>query len=338
LTTDLPKVSILMPIRNEETYLPSALDSITRQTLRDWQLIVVDDGSTDATPDILAKAAREDKRIQVLRRTGGGLVMALNSGLSACTAPLLARMDGDDICHPKRLECQVRFLESNTEVGLVACSFRHFPRSSVKQGMRTYEAWQNSLNSHVSILRDLFVESPFVHPSIMARKSLIIDIGGYRDLGWPEDYDLWLRLAHSNVQFARIPEQLFFWRDHPERATRVMGEYASSAFRLCKLHHLLNGFLENTTEVIIAGAGQEGRAWQRLLSSRGLTVTTWIDVDHRKIGRQLHGSPVVGIDTLPSLAGTKILVAIGVHGAREQFRAMAGPIGFKDGLDFICVA
>jgi hypothetical protein len=246
-------------------------------------------------------------------------------------------MDGDDICHPSRLESQVAYLENNPEIGLVACNFRHFPRTHLKQGMLAYETWQNGLVSHELILRDCFVESPFIHPSILTRRTLINSIGGYRDMGWPEDYDLWLRLAAAGVQFARLPQELFFWRDHPERATRVMNEYADSSFRTCKLHHLLQGYLKDTREVVIAGAGLEGRAWQRLLDAEGITVSKWIDVDRRKIGRILHGAPVVSTAHLLEL-NSKILVAIGVRGAREQFRELALPLGLKEGVDYICIA
>jgi hypothetical protein len=203
--------------------------------------------------------------------------------------------------------------------------------------MLAYETWQNGLDSHELILRDRFVESPFVHPSIITRRILINSLGGYRDMGWPEDYDLWLRMADAGVRFARLPEELFFWRDHPERATRVMAEYADTSFRACKLHHLLQGYLKNTHEVVIAGAGLEGRAWQRLLNAEGITVSKWIDVDQRKIGRILHGAPVVSTDHLLDL-DSKILVAIGVRGAREQFRKLVLPLGLKEGLDYICIA
>ena len=333
----MPKISILMPVRNEERYLQATLDSLFRQTCTDWELIAVDDGSSDGTASILAEAARTDKRVQIIRREGGGLVAALNIGLEACRAPLLARLDGDDICHPRRFERQAAFLDAQPEIGLVASAFRHFPRTGLKQGMVDYESWQNGLTDHALVIRDLLVESPFVHPSIMTRRSIMADLGGYQDNGWPEDYDLWLRMAMRGVQFARLPQTLLFWRDHPQRATRTMNEYAAHAFRACKCHHLLLGFLNGITDVVIAGAGQEARAWQRLLAEAGVTVSTWLDVDPRKIGRVLHHAPVISPDEL-QLNGRKMIVAIGVRGAREQFRTVAKTCEWQEGMDFVCVA
>jgi hypothetical protein len=264
-------------------------------------------------------------------------VTALNTGLADCRAPLLARMDGDDICHPRRLELQAAFMDTHAATGLLASNFRHFPRSTLKQGMLSYESWQNTLENHDLIMRDRFIESPFCHPSIMARRVLIEDAGGYRDCGWAEDYDLWLRMADSGTRFARLPLPLLYWRDHPGRATRTMNKYSATAFRACKLHYLRQGFLRDERSVIIAGAGLEGRAWQRLLASEGISVSSWVDVDPRKIGRNLHGAPVEGTEHLQARKG-KILVAIGVRGAREQFRELVQPFSLEEGIDFICVA
>jgi len=326
-----------MPVRNEQRFLPVAIDSLFRQTYTAWELVAVDDGSSDATPDILADAARRDPRIRVIRLARGGLVNALNTGLAACRAPLVARMDGDDCCHPRRLELQAAYLERHPEIGLVACSFRHFPRTGLKQGMLAYEGWQNRLCGHELIMQDLFVESPFVHPSIVARRVLLEGLGGYCDNNWAEDYDLWMRMAQAGVRFARLPQQLFFWRDHPERATRTHGDYSAAAFRSCKAHYLRLGFLKGIDEVTIAGAGLEGRAWQRLLAAEGIRVSCWLDVDPRKLGRSLHGARVIRPEDM-GLNHGKILVAIGVRGAREEFRTLSISLGIHEGLDFICVA
>ena len=334
---DQPRISILMPVHNEERYLQAALKSLYRQTLTDWELVVVDDGSNDGTPRILEIAACSDRRVRVIRIERRGLVAALNAGLKKCRAPLLARMDGDDVCHPRRLEIQAAYLDLHPEIGLVACNFRHFPRYSLKQGMIDYEYWQNSLEKHEQILRDIYVESPFVHPSIMTRRAILDLAGGYHDRGWPEDYDLWLRLSAAGVSFARLPQILFFWRDHPERATRTMNEYTSNAFRSCKLHHLSQDFLKNISEIVIAGAGVEARAWQRLLATAGIRVSHWLDVDPRKIGRTLHGAPITRPEEL-KLAGRKMIAAIGVRGAREQFRDVGEKMRWQEGMDFVCVS
>jgi glycosyltransferase involved in cell wall biosynthesis len=333
---NLPAVSILLPVRNEERFLPAAIDSILRQTLTSWELVCVDDGSTDGTPDILASAARCDGRIRVLSTGGEGLVAALNTGLASCRALFVARMDGDDICHPRRLELQAACMASDPGLGLTACDFRNFPRHEVRQGMLAYETWQNSLDTHEAIMRDLFVESPFVHPSVMFRKSVVEQAGGYRQEAWAEDYDLWLRLASAGTRFARLPDTLFFWRERPDRVTRTRPEYSSAAFRACKAYHLRRGFLKGCEEVILAGAGLEGRAWLRALAGEQIRVSRWVDVDPRKIGRILHGVPIVSPDEVSPTLG-RMLVTVGTRGARHQVRSWAKAAGFREGVNFLCV-
>ena len=324
-----------MPVRNEERFLPAAVASIKAQTFLNWELIAIDDGSTDKTPAILAAAAA-DPRIRVYGNRTKGLVSALNQGLAACKAPLIARMDGDDISHPERLEKQLQVFVKQPETGLVASSFRHFPRAQLKIGMLAYEEWQNSLTDHAAIMADIFVESPFVHPGVMFKKEIIDRLGGYRDLGWAEDYDLWLRMAGTGVLFAKSAQPLIFWRDRPERATRTMHEYSAAAFRRCKTHHLQCGFLRGESAVVLAGAGKEGRAWQRILAELGIKVSLWIDVDPKKKGRALHGAAIVSPDEISPTAG-KMLVTVGTRGARAGIRAWANGAGFAEGKDFICV-
>lgn len=323
-----------MPVRNEERFLPAALASLKAQTVSNWELIVIDDGSTDKTADILATSA--DPRIRAYANQTKGLVSALNQGVAACKAPLIARMDGDDISHPTRLEKQLEIFAKQPETGLAACSFRHFPRAGLKMGMLGYEEWQNSLTRHDTIIADIFVESPFVHPGVMFRKEIIDRLGGYRDMGWAEDYDLWLRMAGIGVRFTKTGEPLIFWRDRTERATRTMAEYSADAFRRCKAHHLQSGFLSGETEVALAGAGKEGRAWQRILLEIGIKVSLWIDVDPKKKGRILHGAAVVAATDISPNNG-KMLITVGTRGARAGIRAWANSVGFVEGKNYICV-
>ncbi|MBW2451907.1 MAG: glycosyltransferase [Deltaproteobacteria bacterium] len=331
-----PKVSILLPVRNEEVMLPAALRSLQRQTLEQWELVVINDGSTDGTAEIIENAAARDSRIRPLHLPAMGLVRALNTGLPLCRSELVARMDGDDICHPRRLQLQVEYMTAYPATSLVACRVRHIPRSSIRDGFLAYEDWQNSLLDHASILRDFFVESPFAHPSVMFRNQAVQSVGGYRDMGWAEDYDLWLRLMLNGARFARLPQTLLFWRDHPHRLSRTGTHCTLEAFRSCKAYYLTKHFLADQKQVTLWGAGLEGKEWRRELMNQGVAISRWIDVDPRKIGQVIHGAPVHGIGHL-SPGQEKILITIGARGARDQVRNYASTIGLVEGVDFVCV-
>jgi len=332
----IPRVSILLAVRNEERYLPAALASLRRQTESAWELVAIDDGSCDATPGVLGQAAERDTRIRYFRQPPLGLVAALNAGLDRCRTELVARMDGDDVCHPRRLERQLAVFSADPELGLVGCRVRQFPRPELTEGMRSYEVWQNSHLDHAEILRDLWVESPFAHPSVTFRRKLVQQLGGYRDCGWAEDYDLWLRLAAAGCRFARCPETLLFWRDRPERLTRTAEHCTLEAFRSCRIHHLQRGFLAGDRGLTLWGAGLEGKAWRLALAAVGISVRRWVEIDPRKIGQTIHGAPVVGVDTLTPGQG-RILVTIGARGARAEVRRLAANRGLVEGVDFLCV-
>jgi cellulose synthase/poly-beta-1,6-N-acetylglucosamine synthase-like glycosyltransferase len=169
----------------------------------------------------------------------------------------------------------------------------------------------------------------------MFRKALVELVGGYRECGWTEDYDLWLRLAAAGTRFARLKETLFFWRDRPDRLTRTDPAYSAEAFRACKAHYLKEGFLAGVGEVTLVGAGLEGRAWRRLLEAEGIAVSRWIDADPRKQGRLLHGAPVLPPVT-DELSG-KLLVTIGTRGARKGLRAWLAERGLVEGVDVVFV-
>ncbi|MDT8440301.1 MAG: glycosyltransferase [Desulfuromonadales bacterium] len=332
----MPRVSILLPVRDEERLLPAALKSLARQTMQDWELIAVDDGSSDGTATILARAARKDARIRVLQRPPAGLVAALNHGLAVCRAELVARMDADDICDPRRLELQVAQLEHEPTTTLLACRVRHFPRSAIRGGFLAYEAWQNSLLTHAEIVRDFYVESPFAHPSVVFRRRAVEAVGGYRDMGWAEDYDLWLRLKLAGARFARRPETLLYWRDRADRLSRTGDHCTLAAFRACKVHFLCRDYLAGTDRVTLWGAGKEGKAWRLALAGQGIAVERWIEIDRNKIGQTIHGAPVVDLQQLTAGQG-KILITVGAKGARQQIREFAAARGLHEGDDFLCV-
>lgn len=331
-----PSVSILMAVHNEGKFLADTLCSLQRQSLKDWELVVIDDGSEDTTANILSTAAGEDSRIRVLSPGRVGLVRALNLGIESCSAPLLARMDGDDICHPERLERQTAWMNRHPELDLVATRIRHFPRPKLTDGMRAYEEWLNSHLEHDEIVRDMYVESPFANPSVMLRTDKLKELGGYLDHGWPEDYDLWLRYAAVGARFARLPETLVFWRDHADRLTRTSPAFTLQAFRRCRAHYLKQGYLAGHDKVTLWGAGVEGKAWRQTLEELGIKVTRWIEIDPRKIGQQIHEAPVVSIDALAPGQGP-MLITIGSRAARPQVREFAVARGLHEGIDFLCV-
>lgn len=215
----MPLVSILLPVHNAGKTLRLALRSLLEQSLRDWELIAVDDGSTDGSRALIEQAAACDTRVRLLRLPHRGLVHALQEGLNAASAPWIARADADDVCHRHRLELQLRRADASPRVDALATRVR--PLGQTGEGMGRYIEWQNGLITHEAISRSLFIESPLAHPTMLLRREALDAAGGYRDAGWAEDFDLWHRLREAGARFEKLPQRLVAWRDPPGRLSRT---------------------------------------------------------------------------------------------------------------------
>ena len=261
----VPRVSVLIPAYNAGPTVESAVDSILRQTYGDFELVVVDDGSTDATPAILDAYApstgsgcsgRQDSRVRVIHTPNAGIIEALNTGLEECRGEFIARMDADDVSHPRRLEMQVELMDARPDISVCSCLVRMFPRKALMGGLVRYEQWLNSLVTPEEIARDIFVESPVAHPSVMVRREELLSLGAcdpstssgccpptsrccvYQEHGWAEDYDLWLRYHVAGKRFAKVEKMLLWWRQSEGRLTFTDSRYSVENFLRAKAHYL----------------------------------------------------------------------------------------------------
>lgn len=331
-----PRVSILLPCRDAAGHLGEAIASIDTQTFTDYEVIAVDDGSRDETRARLEAWAARDKRVTVLRSDARGIALALRLASERARAPLLARMDADDIAHPDRLARQVQLLESRPAV--VACGSRvqYFPRSEVRPGAARYEQWLNALIEPDQLARDLFVECPIAHPALMVRTDAFASAGGYRDCDWPEDYDLVFRLALYG-QLANVPATLLQWREGAMRLSRTDARYAEDAFRRCKVHYLADR-LRDSDGVVVWGAGPVGKAFGRLLTSAGHELRALIEVDPRKIGQTIQNVRVISPADLASCQGAYVLAAVAGPAPRAEIRAALDSAGWKEIEQYCAVA
>jgi glycosyltransferase involved in cell wall biosynthesis len=284
----MPLVSVLLPVRDEAPYLAEALASLSAQTLEDFEAIVVDDGSMDSSAEIAD--AHPDTRFRVIRQPRQGLVAALERACGEARGRFLARMDGDDVALPRRLELQVAALE---EEGLDACGggIEYFPHAT--EGAERYARWINSLVTAEVAARDVFVECPLPHPTLVVRREALAHAGGYEEHGWPEDYDLVLRLWARRARFRNVAETVLGWRDHPARFSRTEPRYSLAAFVDCKVHHLRRTLLPGRQGVLVWGAGPVGKSFGRALHAE---LAGYVEVDPRKLGKTIHGVPVISAD------------------------------------------
>lgn len=308
-----------MPFRNAAATLPECIDSIRAQTLRRFEVIAVDDRSTDESAALCRRAGFR----VVSASKQGGLVAALNAGLAAATGTYIARMDADDVMHPERLEAQLELIEQGFD--LVATQVEMFPE--VRAGYREYLRWQNGVVTPEEIDANIYVESPFAHPSVMFRRGWT-----YEDGDFPEDYELWLRMHAARARMAKVPRVLLRWRESANRAARVDRRYSREAFDRLRARYLAQDpRVRHARELVIWGAGQVSRRRVRLL---GIRPHAYVDVDPRKIGRAIDGVPVHPYEWLRG-RGSFVIINVTNHHARDEVVAALSGFCYRPGRDFL---
>lgn len=328
---------MLIPAFNAASTLASALGSVERQSESDWECLVVDDGSTDGTAEVVAGFARRDARFRLLAVEHGGIVPALNAGIAACRGELVARFDADDLMQRKRLEKQRAALAAQPAWAGVGCGVRLFPRRRMTDGLRAYERWLNAMRSDADVAREAFIECPLAHPTLMLRREVMAELR-YRDEPWPEDYDLVLRLLGAGHQVGTVPERLLHWRDGSGRLSRTSARYSIRAFTACKADFLANGYLKQVERYVLWGYGDTGKALADALAQRGKHPSAIIELHPGRLGQLIRGVRVIPPEALPGLPKQPLLVSVSGLKPRTEIREALTLMGFTETRDYVCCA
>ncbi|MCK5786510.1 MAG: glycosyltransferase [Candidatus Sabulitectum sp.] len=329
-----PAVSILMPFKNTGLLISHALESLASQTMIDFEVIMVDDGSSDDSRKRALEFCDRDSRFLIVNG-GQGLVPSLNLGLELAKGKWIARFDSDDVCHPERLALQLRTADLYGERTVVSCRVRSFPHSQVSIGYRRYEEWINSLESPEDIEHGLFIESPVPHPTAFYSRAEVISAGGYRDLGLPEDYELWLRLWSLGFKFARVPKALLAWRERADRLSRTSSVYSLSSFYRTKAMYLGRVPCLRGKKVFVAGTGQTARRLGKYMQREGFHIEAFLAPDNAQTGKLLRGRPVISGAQWERSEKLPVIVASRKPGASAMIQGYLEDKGLQNWLDFV---
>ncbi|MDW3681300.1 glycosyltransferase [Cupriavidus sp. CV2] len=265
-------ISVIMPVHNGGRYLAEAIDSVLNQSYTSFELIVVDDGSTDDTSEVLA--SYRDSRLVVVRREKLGLVNALNEGLKLTRGDYIARMDADDICERTRLEVQADFLDQHPNIHVICTDITTIDMSGRAVGKETYRGLTSRALGNALLFRGKV--KPVIHPSVMMRREVYQRVGGYRNFVGAEDSDYWLRCV-DHFEFARLDTPLLRYRINLDGISFKRTSQQVLSAMLCAVNHRVTA----TTGVDIF----ETRAdlWtlaESLLSAEDLLPPTIRSIDH----------------------------------------------------------
>ena len=337
----MPAISVLLPCHNCAQTLPAALDSLLQQTFSDFEILAVNNGSTDATGRILHSYALSEPRLRVFTLEQAGIVPALNHGLQLARGECIARMDADDISLPTRFQTQWDYLRCKPQVGLVGGLVVHRDGLGSSPGRAAYVQWQNSLVTPRDCAIHRFVECPLAHPTFMFRRDIVFRLGGYQKGPFSEDYDLILRWAENGISTAKVPTPVLIWRDDPNRLSRRDPRCSVAAMYELKSPYLARWLQDNNPHhprVVILGAGRESRKRTARLEWEGIQVTAYADIHPGRIGQKINGQPVISVHDLPPPGRCFCLSYVGQRGMRTQVSTFMQNRGYVLGRDFLLAA
>lgn len=232
-----PALTVLIAVYNGEQHLSEAVESILTQDFGDFEFLIIDDASTDATPELLAEYAKKDVRIRVERNFRNiRLAASLNRGIGLAKAPLIARMDADDVSCPGRLSKQVDYMRANPDICVCGSAVRIYENEG--------EVWMPALDNH-SIRAGLFFDSHLYHPTVIYRKALVERFKYSESTLLAQDYELWTRMAEErSVRFANLAEPLLRYRFYVKHSNVAYKEKQGSIANAVRLQHLRRAGLE----------------------------------------------------------------------------------------------
>ncbi len=338
-------ISVLLPFYNAEDMLGACLESILQQTYPYFEVIAVDDGSTDDSSAVLAEFACKDHRIQKISFSQNrGIVAALNAGLDVCRGEWIARMDSDDRMHPDRLLLQLRRMKQHPEIDILGSQIRLFrEKGQLSPGQIRYQDWSNSLLTDDEIKTDIYAESPIMHPTFFLSKRFYLKMDGYRDFPWPEDYDFLLRSYLSGAEFAKLPHVLVDKGDHPARLARTDARCKRKAMFQAKAHYFSKetDLILKKNQIVIVGSGSSGRLAYAALTQENVKVDAFVDNVSSSSGQHIAGLPVQTLQLESAGAFfsrhqlTFFILCIGLEEGRQLAEALLKEHGFLPVRDYL---
>ncbi|MBL4652360.1 MAG: glycosyltransferase family 2 protein, partial [Flavobacteriales bacterium] len=288
------KIAIIMPARNAGLFIEKCINSILHQSYTNWELVVVNDHSTDNTLELLHKFADIDRRITVINNTGNGIIDALKMGYSNTISRFITRMDADDIMPPNKLELMVNQCGKNT---VVTGKIKYISETELGEGYTYYESWLNSFVETNSYYSEIYKECVIPSPCWMMERQTFDKIGGFNSETYPEDYDLVFRMYQHNIKVKPIKTLLHIWRDHSARASRNDKNYSDNNFLELKTNYFLKIDYDSSQQLVIWGVGKKGKTLARMLIEKNIDFK-WITDNPNRIGKDVYGKRIENQTTI----------------------------------------
>jgi glycosyltransferase involved in cell wall biosynthesis len=324
------KISIVMPVKNAMPFLVPCLKSILNQSYTNWQLVAVNDHSTDDSNSILNEFQNKDNRITVLQNEGHGIVSALNHAFKKTTGAFIHRMDADDLMPSTKLEMMLQAIEPES---VVTGKVEYFSdESEVGDGFLKYENWLNTLSQQKNYWADVYRECPIASPAWLMNRSEFELIGGFKSDLMPEDYDLCFRIYQNKLKVVSVPDIVHRWRDSASRSSRNMPVYYPMAYYPLKVHYFLSIDRNESKELVLIGAGKKGKLIAKLLLEHGEGFH-WLTNNKKKHGVKVYNNTIKDVEDF-NFQGTQIILAFASPEDRAEANEFLNARNLKKSEDY----
>lgn len=326
-------ISILTPFKNSSKFLPECIQSIQDQSHKNWELLIVDDGSNDSSYDIVRAFSKSDSRIQLFKNPGEGIIHALRFAFSKSSGDFITRMDSDDIMCPNKLEVLLSNLNQYGKGFLSIGQVHYFSESGISDGYSKYETWLNNLTQYGTNYFEIYKECVIPSPCWLIRREDLISCEGFRPNFYPEDYDLAFRFYKYNMSCIPCDEVLHKWRDYPNRTSRTHEHYAENHYLELKLNYFLELDFDITRSLVIWGAGKKGKIAARLLQKNNVPFH-WVCDNPKKIGKDIYNVTLQSFNFLTHHKNTHVIITVANSQEQRKIKTFLNKLQMQSMKDY----
>jgi len=325
-----------MPVKNAEKFLVACLDSILIQDYTNWELIAVENNSTDNSWGMLQAYQDRDPRIKIYQHKEEGIIPALQRAYAASDGRLVSRMDADDLMMPDKLSAMVNILKQEGRGTIAVGQVQYFSEMGVGNGYLAYAEWLNALSVKSKNFLDIYKECVIPSPAWMMWRDDFESCQGFDSELYPEDYDLCFRMYAAGYKVMATERIVHRWRDYPTRTSRIDPLYEDNRFLELKMQYFLQLDYAASKKLLLWGAGKKGKIIARYLVEHNIPYV-WLCNNKKKVGHKIYGVTLEQSDEHTLLDAdtiVQLVIAVGSPVENRQILVELEERGFQKGKNY----
>lgn len=309
------------------------MQSVITQTYTNWELVVVDDHSTDNSYDLISGLAKKEKRIKLFKNKETGIIPALRLAYVNSQGTLITRMDSDDVMVPQKLTVMAQSLSLHGKGKIALGLVKYFSQKPLGRGYLEYELWLNKLTASGTNFKEIYKECVIPSPCWMVHRSDLDQCGAFDSDAYPEDYDLTFRFYVHGLQPIPSNEVLHYWRDYATRTSRTHVHYADNTFIQLKVHYFLQLDYNANRPLVVWGAGKKGKLLAKVLMNSQIPFH-WVCNNPYKIGKEIYGKILLSVEQSAQIENAQTLVMVSNKVAKKEIADFFKLKGGQFSLDY----